>query len=157
VVRYRAPGDASATGLTAAAIDVVFSNSVLEHVPGPVIEACMREARRILRPRGIVFHSVNCGDHYAYTDRRISQLNYLRFSSSDWSRWNNAFLYQNRLRYTDFVKMAEDAGFAIEVNTARPAPQRLEQLAAIPVHADFSRYSKDELAVTSIDFIGRAP
>src|SRR5689334_6900221 len=56
VVRYRAPGDASATGLPAGSIDVVFSNSVLEHVPGPVIAACMREARRILRPGGIVFH-----------------------------------------------------------------------------------------------------
>lgn len=157
VISYRAPGDAAATGLPAASVDVVFSNSVLEHVPGPVIEACLVEARRILRPGGIVFHSVNCGDHYAYVDRSIDQLHYLRYSNRAWRRWNNAFLYQNRLRSEDFTRMARDAGFAIELDTSRTTPQRLAQLEATPVHADFARYSRDQLAITSIDFIGRNP
>ena len=36
VVAYRAPCDASDTQLKDATVDVVFSNSVLEHVPGPI-------------------------------------------------------------------------------------------------------------------------
>ncbi|HLL25029.1 MAG TPA: class I SAM-dependent methyltransferase, partial [Kofleriaceae bacterium] len=71
VIDYRAPSDASRTSLASNTVDVVFSNSVLEHVPGPVIEACFAEAMRILHPGGIMFHSVNCGDHYAYTDRTL--------------------------------------------------------------------------------------
>ncbi len=157
VVRYRAPADASATGLPAGSVDVVFSNSVLEHVPGPVIAACFTEARRILAPGGVVFHSVNCGDHYAYADGKINQLNYLRYGDAEWGRWNNRFLYQNRLRAIDFTEMARQAGFAIEVDTSRPHPTRLAQLAEIPVHPDFARYSRDQLAITSIDFIGRRP
>ena len=157
VVSYHAPSDASATGLPAASLDVVFSNSVLEHVPGPVIERCFTEARRILRPGGVIFHSVNCGDHYAYADRRIHQLNYLQFSDDDWRIWNNEFLYQNRLRGVDFVDMARAAGFAIEVDTSRPHPMRLAQLATIKVHQQFARYSREQLAITSIDFIGRNP
>jgi SAM-dependent methyltransferase len=157
VVRYRAPADASATGLPDASVDVVFSNSVLEHVPGPVIAACFREARRILRPGGVVFHSVNCGDHYAYVDRSINQLNYLRYSDAQWGVWNNKFLYQNRLRAKDFTDMALDAGFTIEVDTSRPHPDRLKQLAGIKVHPDFAKYSRDQLAITSIDFIARNP
>jgi hypothetical protein len=157
VVAYHAPSDASATGLPAASLDAVFSNSVLEHVPGPVIERCLTEARRILRPGGVVFHSVNCGDHYAYADRKISQLNYLQFSDEDWEIWNNAFLYQNRLRAIDFVDMARAAGFSIEVDTSRPHPLRLQQLEAVKVHPRFARYSRDQLAITSIDFIGRNP
>ncbi len=157
VVSYRAPADAAATALPAASLDVVFSNSVLEHVPGPVIEQCMVEARRILRPGGVVFHSVNCGDHYAYADTRINQLNYLQFSDADWAKWNNGFLYQNRLRAIDFVDMARGAGFTIEVDTSRPHPMRLEQLAAIQVHRDFARYSHEQLAITSVDFVGRNP
>src|SRR5258706_6303854 len=43
-VDYRAPSDASKTGLASNSVDVVFSNSVLEHVPGNVIEACLSEA-----------------------------------------------------------------------------------------------------------------
>jgi hypothetical protein len=157
VVSYHAPSDASATGLPAASLDVVFSNSVLEHVPGPVIERCFTEARRILRPGGVIFHSVNCGDHYAYADRRIHQLNYLQFSDDDWRIWNNEFLYQNRLRAVDFVDMARAAGFAIEVDTSRPHPMRLQQLDTIKVHPQFARYSREQLAITSIDFIGRNP
>jgi SAM-dependent methyltransferase len=155
VVRYRAPADASATGLPDASLDVVFSNSVLEHVPAPVIARSFMEARRILRPGGVIFHSANCGDHYAYVDREISQLNYLRYSERAWRKWNNAFLYQNRLRARDFTDMARAAGFAIDIDTSRPHPARLAELAAIEVHPRFARYSREQLAITSIDFVGR--
>jgi hypothetical protein len=37
VIRYHAPADATRTGLPAGSIDMVFSNSVLEHVPPEVI------------------------------------------------------------------------------------------------------------------------
>jgi SAM-dependent methyltransferase len=157
VVTYQAPSDASATGLPGGSLDVVFSNSVLEHVPGPVIERCFTESRRILRSGGVIFHSVNCGDHYAYADRKIHQLNYLQFSDEDWKIWNNDFLYQNRLRAIDFTDMARAAGFKVEIDTSRPHPMRLQQLATVQVHPQFSRYSRDQLAITSIDFVGRNP
>lgn len=154
-VVYRAPADACATGLPEASIDVVFSNSVLEHVPGPVIEACMREAHRILVPGGIMVHSVNCGDHYAYVDRRIDQLHYLTYSEAAWTKWNNAFLYQNRLRAEDFLRFARHAGFAIEIDTSRANPIRLAQLAKIQVDPCFRHYTQEQLAITSVDFAGR--
>ncbi|HTJ47474.1 MAG TPA: class I SAM-dependent methyltransferase [Kofleriaceae bacterium] len=157
VVRYRAPADASDTKLPAKSIDVVFSNSVLEHVPGDVIAACFAEARRVLRAGGIVFHSVNCGDHYAYVDKTITQLHYLQYSDDEWAKWNNRFLYQNRLRAIDFTKMAKDAGFAIELDTSRAKPERLKLLDEMRVAPCFDRYSRDQLAITSIDFIGRNP
>jgi SAM-dependent methyltransferase len=157
VIEYRAPADAAATELPAASVDVVFSNSVLEHVPGPVIEACFAEAMRILRPGGIVFHSVNCGDHYAYADRTIDQLHYLQFSDAAWRKWNNAFLYQNRLRAIDFIDMAKRAGFAIEIDTSRASKERLAALERIRVDPTFARYSREQLAITSIDFVGRKP
>ncbi len=156
-IAYHAPSDAANTGLAAASIDVVFSNSVLEHVPGAVIEACLVEARRILRGGGIVFHSVNCGDHYAYTDRRIDQLHYLQFSDAAWAKWNNEFLYQNRLRAIDFTDMARAAGFAIEIDTSRALPERLASLDRLAIDPCFARYSRDQLAITSIDFVGRKP
>jgi len=157
VIDYRAPADASKTGLDAASVDVVFSNSVLEHVPGAVIEACLVDAMRILRPGAIVFHSVNCGDHYAYVDRSIHQLHYLQFSDAAWAKWNNAFLYQNRLRAVDFTDMATRAGFTIEIDTSRAKPERLAQLDSIRVDPAFARYTRDQLAITSIDFVGRKP
>lgn len=157
VIAYRAPADAAATGLPAGSVDVVFSNSVLEHVPPDVIEACFAEAMRALRPGGVMFHSVNCGDHYAYIDPAIDQLHYLQFSEAEWARWNNAFLHQNRLRAADFTHMAERAGFAIEVDTSRASKERLAQLDKLHVADCFARYSREQLAITSIDFVARKP
>ncbi len=157
VVRYRAPADASRTHLSDSSVDAIFSNSVLEHVPKQVIDDCLREAHRILRPGGVVFHSVNCGDHYAYVDRGVHQLHYLQYSERAWKKWNNAFLYQNRLRAVDFTKLAKEAGFEIEIDTSKPRPNRLRQLDGIRVDPCFSRYTREELAITTIDFVGRKP
>lgn len=156
-IDYRAPADAARSGLAAASVDVVFSNSVLEHVPADIIVACLAEARRILKARGVVFHAVNCGDHYAYTDGQIDQLHYLQYSEAAWAKWNNAFLYQNRLRAPEFTAMARAAGFAIEIDTSRPRPERVAAVKAMTIDPMFARYTPEQLAITSIDFLGRNP
>ena len=157
VVVYAAPADATRTDLGRDSVDCIFSNSVLEHVPPPAIEGMYREGMRILAPGGIMFHSVNCGDHYAYVDRSIHQLHYLRYSDSQWRLWDNAFLYQNRMRAHEFVERAEAAGFDIVLNTARATEQRLRQLAETPVHAQFTGIPPERLCITSVDFIARKP
>ncbi len=155
VIRYHAPADATRTMLGNDEVDIVFSNSVLEHVPGQVIEGMYREAMRILTPGGVMFHSVNCGDHYAYVDRKLHQLHYLRYSDRQWRRWDNAFLYQNRLRAHHFVDTASALGFRIDLNTATARPERLQQLAQTPVHPQFAGISPEQLCITSVDFIAR--
>jgi len=155
VIRYTAPGDATDTGLPPDEVDCIFSNSVLEHVPPAAIDAMYREAMRILKPGGVMFHSVNCGDHYAYVDAKVSQLNYLKYSDAQWAFWNNAFLYQNRMRAHAFVERAIDAGFDIELNTARPNEIRLRELKAVNVHEQFEAIAPERLCITSVDFIAR--
>jgi SAM-dependent methyltransferase len=157
VVDYRAPADARNTGLGRGSIDCVFSNSVLEHVPADAIEGIFREAERVLAPAGIMFHSVNCGDHYAYVDRSISQLHYLRYSDDSWRLWQNAFLYQNRLRAHEFVDMSLRAGFTIDLNTAHPTEEGMRELEQIAVHPRFAHLSREQLCITTIDFISRKP
>ena len=155
VIKYSAPADATKTDLDAGGVDVVFSNSVLEHVPGDIIDEMMKEAYRVLSIDGVMFHSVNCGDHYAYVDSSINQLNYLQFSSAEWKRYTNAFLYQNRIRAKEFVLMAKSHGFNIEIDTSNPLEERLQQLKALNVSADFREYTDLELCLTTIDFLGR--
>jgi len=157
VVVYDAPADASRTRIPAHELDCVFSNSVLEHVAPDAVDAIFREAMRILAPGGVMFHSVNCGDHYAYVDGSINQLNYLKYSDREWRRWDNAFLYQNRMRAYEFVDRALAAGFDIVLNTECARESRLAQLAAMHVHPQFAHIPPERLCVTSIDFIGRKP
>lgn len=157
-IEYHAPADATRTGLPAASVDLVFSNSVLEHVPPSVLQAMMQESARILTPGGLALHNVNCGDHYAYFDRTITQINYLRFSSAQWAAWNNDILYQNRLRAVDFLDAARACGLEIVLDTHKPRPALLQLIRdGFPVAPEFGRYPAQELACTSIDFAARKP
>lgn len=157
VIHYAAPADATRTALADGEVDVVFSNSVLEHVPPDAITAMYRESMRILAPGGIMFHSVNCGDHYAYVDSKVHQLNYLRYSDRQWKFWDNAFLYQNRMRAHEFVERAAAEGYVIELDTSTARAQRLEQLAAMKVDTRFAHVPPEKLCITSVDFIARKP
>ena len=157
VIDYRAPADAAAPGLPDASIDILFSNSVLEHVPPDAIARIHRASRALVRPGGWIFHSVNCGDHYAYADPKIHQLNYLQYSDAQWALWNNRFLYQNRLRAHQLVDGARDAGFDILLDTSHTRPQRLAQLQALSVAEQFRHIAPEKLCITTVDFIGRNP
>jgi hypothetical protein len=152
---YRAPADAARTGLLDKTIDVVFSNSVLEHVPTAVIGDIFRESTRVLRETGVAIHSVNCGDHYAYFDKSISFINYLQYSEKAWRFWNNSLLYQNRLRPSDFLELARTSGQDIVMARHQPKAKLLDALRGMHIAPEFSHYSPEELCTTSVDFAAR--
>lgn len=155
-ITYVAPGDASRTGLPDCSVDIVFSNSVLEHVTAEALAAIMRETRRILRPTGVAVHCVACNDHYAHFDRGISYVNYLRFSAEEWRLWNNALHYQNRLRARDFLQLAEDAGLCVMTAKQYVRPGVEPTLSSLPIAEEFRHYTQEELAATTVNFVCRA-
>ena len=154
-IEYHAPADATQTGLPDASVAVVFSNSVLEHVSAQVLVPMMRESGRILQADGLSLHSVNCGDHYAYFDRSITPIHYLRYSEAQWRLWNNDLLYQNRLRPVDFVEAARGAGLDIVLDLHKPRAELLARIDTMPIAAEFRRYPKEQLCCTSVTFAGR--
>ncbi len=156
-IDYHAPADASATGLAAQSVDIVFSNSVLEHVTVKALGELMRETRRVLKPGGLAIHSVNCGDHYAYFDRSITQINYLRYTSAQWRRWNNDLQYQNRLRADDFIASAKEAGLVVILNEQRPRQELLATIGSTPIAPEFRHYSPEQLCTTSVTFAATIP
>jgi len=156
-VEYSAPADARATRLPPGSVDLVYSNSVMEHVPKEVILDLMRESFRILRPGGLALHNVACNDHYAFVDPAISFVNYLRFTESQWSRWNNALQYQNRLRAPEFLELAAKSGLEVIYKKLAVRPGTREALAKLEVAPQFKRFSQEDLSFTTVDFIARKP
>jgi hypothetical protein len=154
-IRYHAPGDAGRTGLADGSVDIVFSNSVLEHVEPALLVPLLAESRRLVGARGLSVHAVACNDHYAHFDRSISFVNYLRFDDAQWARWNNPLNYQNRLRAPDFIAAARSAGLVVVHEERAVRPGVREALATLPVAARFSRYSPDDLAATTVNFVAR--
>lgn len=156
-IEYFAPVDARATGLEADSIDLVYSNSVLEHVQREVMAGLMEESFRVLTPGGLALHNVACNDHYANFDKSISHVNFLRYGEREWKLWNNPIQYQNRMRAPEFVDLAMQAGFEIISRKTNIRPGTTEALAGMRIAPEFVRFSADEIAATTVDFIGRKP
>jgi hypothetical protein len=154
-VEYRAPADSRATGALPNSTDLVYSNSVLEHVPKQIIRSLMDEAMRLLRPGGLTLHNVGCNDHYAFVDRRISFVNYLRYNEAQWRIWNNCLQYQNRLRAPEFLELATEAGLEVIYKQVAVRPGTREALTTFEVAQEFRRFPLEQMAITTIDFIAR--
>jgi SAM-dependent methyltransferase len=154
-ITYHAPADATRSRLPDASVDQVISNSVLEHVPGPVIAAMMAESVRVLRPGGLAIHSANCADHYAYFDRKITFLNYLQFTEAQWAFWNNSLLYQNRMRPSQFFALAEEAGLELLARIATPRAELLAALPSLQLQPPFNAMDPNDVCCTSFDLVAR--
>ena len=85
--------------------DACISSTVLEHFPKKDLEETFRILKKIIKKDGIISASIDYSDHYSHTDEKISKLNFLQFSNKIWGKYNNSFLYQNRLRHQDYKKI----------------------------------------------------
>ncbi len=154
-IEYRAPGDASQTGLPAASADIVYSNLVLEHVTPAALGAIHREAARVLRPTGVAWHNVDFSDHYAATNKQLLPINFLRYSDRFWNLLGqNDILYQNRWRRSHHVAEFEAAGLSV----ARAVDHRVDELRPVlddgfPLQPEYAGIDHDELCVTSTRFV----
>jgi hypothetical protein len=115
-IQYYAPSDATSTGLPNGCIDVQFSYTVFEHIQGQILLGILREANRILSPRGAAIHHIDPSDHFAHDDHSISFVNFLQYSEEEWARLaGNPFAYHNRLRSSDYARIYQESGHTIRM------------------------------------------
>jgi hypothetical protein len=120
----------------------------MEHVPADDLVPILNECRRLLAPDGVVSFYIDYRDHYSYADPSISVYNFLRYSDTAWARFNCALQYQNRLRHSDYLKVADKCGFRIAAeNAIGPSEADLRLLEAIGIDSRFRAYERRDLAV----------
>jgi SAM-dependent methyltransferase len=157
-IHYLAPCDARGTGLTPGIVDFASSTDVCEHIPAADLAAVFSECRRLLRPGGAFSCRIDLQDHYSYFDRGVSRYNFLRFSDRTWALANSPLHHQNRLRAPDYLRLVRDAGLDLVVeNPSGPSEEGRAELAALPLAKRFRGYSVEDLGVTILSFVARAP
>ena len=151
---YHAPGDATKTGLPDSSVDLYYSHAVLEHVPEKVVVGLMEESSRVLKPEGRGYHLIGLHDHYISADKKISKINFLKYSEFWWSFFvKNRISYHNRFREKQYLDIVDNAGGTITWKNNTIDPSDLELLKTMKVDKMFDGMSHEELAVTETEFL----
>jgi hypothetical protein len=156
-LEYISPADSTKLELQDNSIDIHYSCDVFEHGPPPVLKDILLEAKRVLRSGGVVAHHIDLSDHFALSDPRIGNLNFLKFSEEAWKRLaGNRYMYQNRMRKPEFETLFHETDLSILYQETETDPAALAVLDQ-PLFERFASYSEAELAVTALDIVGHFP
>jgi len=152
-IDYCAPGDAAETKLNASSVDIIYSHAVFEHLPVDLINEITIESKRILKPTGIAYHSIDVHDHYAF-DTSITKVNFLKYSPNFWSFFNhNKLAYHNRLRAKQFKDMFESLGSNTLLYEVKIEQESLEAVQQMKIDKHFSGMTFEELAAHQVELI----
>jgi SAM-dependent methyltransferase len=143
--RYFTNSVESLKRIPTASVDFIFSHTVLQHVRRKEFRPMLAELRRIQRPDGVGSHTISISDILG------GNLNDLRFSEKTWESdlMASSGFYTNRIRYNEFLRYFQEAGFIPEVyRTAHwdtlPTPRS-------KMAPEFARLPESELQISGFD------
>lgn len=137
--------DACDSGLPSGSMDFIFSCSVLEYVPPPVLSRMLSEFRRVISARSATVHWVNLVDQFHWFDPSIGPFNFLQYTERQW-RWRTSpLIAKNRLRISDFREQFSRAGFVLKAEENQSGSAA--DLRGIPLAPEFRHYSMEDLLV----------
>ena len=146
-IDYRVGFSTDLAGLSASA-DLIVSHAVLEFVPREELAILMDAFWRVGRKGAVLSHWIDLSDEYAYFDRRLSRLNFLRYPDAVWSRLDNPLCPNFRLRLPDYRQAMSQAGFTILAEE----PEQLGEAgrADVPVCRRFASVSSPDIRAVSV-------
>jgi hypothetical protein len=112
-IDYRAPytlGDLKKSGHK---FDICISTTALEHFTINDLNKYLSDLKGVLNKKFLISSIVDYSDHYSHTDKNIGALNFLSYSEEEWKKFNNSYLFQNRLRHQDYKRIFKKAGYKI--------------------------------------------
>jgi SAM-dependent methyltransferase len=155
-IAYLPRADAARLPLAPESFDAHVSFAVFEHIPSDVLARILEEARRILRPDGLLVHIIDPSDHFSHDDDSITAINFLQFDDEEWAKWaGNKFMYHNRLRAFEYLELFARAGVRVLEQTQTLDEPSLRSLKnGFPLHRQFEHIAAEELAVRSLNVLG---
>jgi SAM-dependent methyltransferase len=156
IEEYRCPPRLDELGSNS--IDLIYSRTVLEHIPEPILRESLEVWRRLLRPGGFCIHIIDNSDHFEHRDKRLSRLSFLTLSDRAWRfACFNPQNYQNRFRHSDYLKFFDNYGYEIVHVEGKPDAQALADLDQLDIDKKFVGYDKEDLAILTSVIVARKP
>ena len=153
---YQAPIDDIRTINRENSIDLLFSNTTLEHIHPDEISILLRKSKAVLAENGVMVHLIDCSDHFNHGQRTLSKVNFLRYSEDSWKKYNSEFLYQNRLRASDYLKLFSEQGYKINYWKQKVDQELLLSIDSFPLDQKYRNYSKEDLCTTHVLVVASA-
>jgi len=134
--------------------ELALSRSALEYIAPEDIRDIHSRSVQWLTPDALWIHLVaTTSDERARQDRKLHQLDFLRYSEKEWSRISgNRYAYKNRLRLPQYRSLFQSAGWHVERERASISESTMATLNRVSLHPDFGRFSPEELIADSIRF-----
>lgn len=148
---YMAPFDTDA--IRDGTIDFVISRTVLEHIPSNDIYQLLTALRSKLSPAGLMMHLVDHSDHFEHSDKSISKINFLTWSSRKHAVIN--FLTregENRMRHHEYLPLFEMAGYRV-TSTSQVHESTRVRVRSLRLAPPYSSMSADQLATLSSVYV----
>jgi SAM-dependent methyltransferase len=118
---YLTEGLASLKTIPDGAVDLIFSQAVLEHIRLADFAKIVKEMRRVLKPNGVASHEIDFRDHLQ------NGLNNLRFPGRIWESefMARSGFYTNRLRWPAMKELFQETGFSVKLRAVERWPNGL--------------------------------
>jgi SAM-dependent methyltransferase len=155
-LEYLYPHQSYDIPLPAGSVDYVFSNSVLEHITD--LEPTATNIFRVLPSGGLTAHHIDMRDHRDFE----RPLEFLKIDAETWKQRRGSTVTAaagyntNRLRLSDFIAALEKSGFRILKSEVTRKVNVTEETRA-SLHADFQKYSLEDLSVVSAMIVAEKP
>ncbi|WP_026935506.1 hypothetical protein [Christiangramia echinicola] len=136
--------------------DIIFSRFVLEHVEPEMIREMHLKFKKDLNPGSYIIHLISPSDHRAYSDKKLSLQDFLRFSKEEWNQVQTRFDYHNRLRLPQYLDIFKDLNYDIvDLTYDKPSvdSENYRKFKKLTLHEDFDGYTDEELMAGSINLV----
>jgi SAM-dependent methyltransferase len=155
-IDYKAPFDF--LGLPADTADVIVSRDVLEHIPEATLVKIANHSYEVLRPGGVICHTIDMSDHWEHGDKSISKVNFLQYDGVWWKlAGKNPQNHQNRLRRYEYLEIFRQAGFEIIEADGLPDPASSKNLTHMRLCDRYRSTPLEELAILSTTIVAQRP
>jgi len=138
VIHRCQPGDLKSP----AQVDLILSNSVLEHIPRVEFQSLLDKLFLVSRPGGYYFHSVNFGSH---------KIGGSGFGSIYKTDVKLGFRHLNRLRKSEIEGMLQNSGFHPSHSTV----YRSQVVDRNAIHKSWQAYTDKDLSARVVFFVGK--